>query len=200
MINGKVYPWGPFLWESEVDQDFCNELLERAKKTNIKHNASLVGHIDEEYKYLEEDTLWCAKKLEPYVECYLKQGDAWYKNLIGECVKNKNMVNLNLLAVWINYMKKGEFNPLHYHDGHITFVIYLQVPESLKKESYLGSGAKPGSIIFNYGEPIHNFIIDHAFTPEERKIFIFPSQLRHTVYPFRSDETRISVSGNFILS
>ena len=39
-----------------------------------------------------------------------------------------------LSSLWINFMKKGEYNPPHNHDGAFSFVLYLQVPEELNHE------------------------------------------------------------------
>ena len=57
-------------------------------------------------------------------------------------------------ALWINYQKKNEFNPPHDHDGKLSFVIYLKIPEELKKENaeYKGKSCGPGGIQFLYGD------------------------------------------------
>ena len=36
-----------------------------------------------------------------------------------------------------------------------------------------------------------------SFMPQENDCFVFPSWLKHWVAPYKSDCTRISVSGNF---
>lgn len=40
-------------------------------------------------------------------------------------------------ALWVNYQKQHEFNPPHDHDGKLSFVAYLQIPEELKKNTKL---------------------------------------------------------------
>ena len=59
-----------------------------------------------------------------------------------------------LTALWINYQKANEFNPPHDHDGKLSFVIYLKIPEELKKENekYVGKSCGPGGIQFLYGD------------------------------------------------
>ena len=197
MNNETFYYWGPYLWKTQVDKDFCDELLKRSKNTNVKHNEHLAGHIDEEYRYLEEDKQWCLSKLAPYLDRYLKSGAYWYRKYLH---LEKDSTKIRLINLWINFMKKGEYNPEHTHDEDISFVLYLKIPEILKEENKFVSSSsclKPGAIEFCYGETLDNFITSHVFLPEETDLFIFPSRLRHMVAPFRSDCVRISVSGNF---
>jgi uncharacterized protein (TIGR02466 family) len=198
--KGTFYNWGPFLWRTKLDKDFCDELLKRSEKPSVKanpHNAYLAGHLEEEYGYLEEDVTWCAEKISPYVEHYLNAGHDWYKRSIGE-----GAAKLDLVELWVNYMKKGDSNPVHIHyKTTISFVIYLKVPEAIKQEkNFSGNYAPPGSIIFFYGEELDNFISSYAVFPEEGDMFMFPSQLRHLVVPFRSDVVRISVAGNLLFA
>ena len=101
-------------------------------------------------------------------------------------------------AMWINYQRENEFNPPHDHDGKLSFVIYLKIPEELKKEnaSYNGKSCGPGGIQFLYGEGPREAVTYMSYFPEELDMFIFPAWLKHWVSPFRSKCTRISVSGN----
>ncbi len=101
-------------------------------------------------------------------------------------------------ALWINNQKQFDFNPPHDHDGALSFVIYLQIPDELKKENdaYVGKSGGPGGIQFLYGEGTRDAITYQAQFPEEGDMYIFPAWLKHYVSPFKSDCTRISVSGN----
>ena len=103
-----------------------------------------------------------------------------------------------LSALWINYQKANEFNPPHDHDGKLSFVIYCEIPEKLKKENekYKGRSCGPGGIQFLYGEGTRDAITYMSHFPEEGEMFMFPAWLKHWVSPFQSDCTRISVSGN----
>ena len=85
-----------------------------------------------------------------------------------------------------------------YHDGKLSFVAYLQIPDELKKEheSYIGKSCGPGGIQFVYGDGPRDCVTYQSFFPEEGDIFIFPAWLKHWVAPFKSKVTRISVSGN----
>jgi hypothetical protein len=82
----------------------------------------------------------------------------------------------------------------------LSFVIYLKVPEELKKENeeYDGLSAGPGGITFLYGQAENYTIANHSFFPEVGDMYIFPAYLKHWVYPYKSDCVRVSVSGNVI--
>ena len=82
----------------------------------------------------------------------------------------------------------------------MAFVIYLKVPEELKKENeeYKGLSAGPGGITFLYGQAEDYTIANHSFFPSEGDMYIFPAYLKHWVYPYKSDCVRVSISGNVI--
>ena len=54
----------------------------------------------------------------------------------------------------------------------------------------------PRDIQFLYGNGPRDCITYMSFMPEENDMFIFPAWLKHYVAPYKSDVTRISVSGN----
>ena len=101
-------------------------------------------------------------------------------------------------ALWANFQEPGDFNPPHDHGGTLSWVIYLDVPEELKAENakYKGRSAGPGGITFIYGDGPRESVTHHSFFPKSGDMYIFPAWLKHWVYPFKSDCTRISVSGN----
>tara|TARA_B100000085_G_C18181637_1_gene365821 strand:- start:76 stop:543 length:468 start_codon:yes stop_codon:yes gene_type:complete len=127
---------------------------------------------------------------------YLGVYDQMFQQFIGKPYEKKPEYILS--ALWINYQKANEFNPPHDHDGKLSFVTYLQIPKELKKENqeYKGKSCGPGGIQFIYGNGPRDCITYMSFFPEEGDMFIFPAWLKHWVAPFKSDCTRISVSGN----
>mgnify|MGYP003321597243 CR=1 FL=1 len=61
-------------------------------------------------------------------------------------------VKYELVDMWINYMKPGDFNPSHTHAEDLSFVIFLDVPKELDKDilEFVGTSRAPGSFCFNY--------------------------------------------------
>ena len=54
----------------------------------------------------------------------------------------------------------------------------------------------PGGITFIYGDGPRDSVTHHSFVPKSGDMYIFPAWLKHWVFPFKSECTRISVSGN----
>ena len=192
-IKYQVLQWGPCIVHLKISEEFQQKLLkgaEEARKENKDFRDNLAGIIKEEYAYenradyVEE----IAQFLTVYDEAYQKFKNEKYK------VKPEYLLN----ALWVNFMKKNEYNPPHDHSDFLSFVIFLKVPEEIKKEqeNFIGNSAGPGSLSFLYGDGNRQSITYQSVKPEDRDIFIFPAWIKHYVAPFYSDVTRISVSGN----
>ena len=105
-----------------------------------------------------------------------------------------------MINLWINYQEKGEYNPPHRHSGSLSFAIWLQIPEEIKNEPLLPGNQTPGSFVIRYGEHNNFQHTAYHFLPESRRYIIFPSYCEHYVHQFKSDVTRISVSGNLVVN
>jgi hypothetical protein len=100
---------------------------------------------------------------------------------------------------WFNIQKRGEFIPIHTHDGILSYSAWFKIPYDVEEETKDGMYAS--CFQFNYstitGNSFSEIIkIDKSF---EGKIMMFPASLSHCVYPFYTvDDTRISMSGNIL--
>jgi uncharacterized protein (TIGR02466 family) len=189
----KFYYWGPLLYHTEITEEHINKIKSLCNNNkNIKNDVrkELAGHIKEEYSIDKHDF---SKIISSYLNEYQNAFNHWYG------VKLKS---LEVTSTWVNFMKAGEFNPPHIHtECDLSCVIYLDIPEELKKENeqYLGTLNKggPGSISFLYGEDNDHIISMVNSFPKKGDFFIFPRTLKHFVFPFKSNVERISVSSNF---
>ena len=194
--ESKVFYWGPFLMQQKIKEEHRIELLKRGNKTHIDYRHNLAGLLDKENAFNDEDTHWFANTFNPYFQNYLNGLKDYNK---GSLDRIKKIKNLHLNKLWINFMQKNEFNPPHIHSNDFSFVVYLQIPKGMYDTPWKGTSTGPGSIFFIYGNPsADNFtnITGYDFQPEEGDMFIFPADLQHYVNPFKSDGTRVSVSGN----
>jgi len=192
------YNWGPCLIRIKISEGFQQRLLKEAwasrKEASLTMNKKLAGIIKEEYSFRNHGMF--IPEFRDIFDLYHHA----YKNYKRTPATEKDVPPKYLLrSLWVNFQGPNEFNPPHDHSDALSFVIYLQIPDELKKEnkSYIGKSAGPGGIQFLYGAGSdRKYISYQSHFPEERDMFIFPASLAHYVAPFRSDCTRISVSGN----
>jgi hypothetical protein len=192
-IKYQVLQWGPCIVHLKISEEFQQKLLkgaESARKAGKDFRSNLAGIIKEEYAY--EDRKDYVSEVGQFLSVY----DEAYQKWKSERYKTKPEYMLN--SMWVNYMKKGEYNPPHDHSDWLSFVIFLKVPKEIIKEQedFVGNSAGPGSLSFLYGEGNRQSITYQSVKPRDRDIFIFPAWIKHYVAPFYSDVTRISVSGN----
>ena len=194
-INYFYYHWGPFLLRMTVTPKECKSVLEAGqlsrKKRSNKHNKQLAGHIKEEYIIERPQSInqWLAR----YVEAYCTAYNKWRG---GGTLQPK----YKLTSLWINYMKAGEFNPPHEHGGDLSFVLYPHVPRTLITEckAFDGTQRGPGGVSWLYGKG-NRLCIDVAHhRPQTGDLFMFPADLQHWVFPFKSKVERPSLSGNIL--
>ena len=188
MIKYQFFHWGPLLCRFDVSRASIDTLLKHATKKE-PCVPDLAGIIKEEFKYSEDVYI---KEMDPYLKAYAGLLATYYKTKDNKKIKISS-------HPWINYMVAGEFNPPHLHPrGFFSCVLFLQVPEALKKENedYKGKSVGPGGITFQYGERGSFNIMSHEFFPKVGDFFMFPGELTHWVFPFQSKGVRISISAN----
>ena len=195
-ISYKFPYWGPLVLDVEMDSEVISLLLEKGEESrekNLDHRERLASVINEAYYF--ENFEWFLPMFNPYVGAYIKAVSD-YKINCFKSIPNK----WNFDALWINYQKSFEYNPPHNHDGDMSFVIYLQVPEELLKENKKTKGVNnnpgPGMMNFDLGIDKPLSIARMSLMPKVGQAFIFPAWLPHHVYAFKSEVERISVSGN----
>tara|TARA_R110000803_G_scaffold210802_1_gene283817 strand:- start:190 stop:792 length:603 start_codon:yes stop_codon:yes gene_type:complete len=194
----KFYYWGPFLYHTKIKNDECSLLLAHSKKIkntyklkqDKKYKNKLTGIIKEEYSL---DNSVFHNAIKPYILNYLEKAKHFYnKDISHEVITD---------GVWVNFMRAGDFNPPHNHDGDLSCVLFIDVPKKLKEEydNHTSPATGPGSLNFQYGERKNLLTTDLNFFPEAGDFFIFPSHLIHWVFPFKSNGERISIAANFLL-
>lgn len=190
-ISYRYSHWGPCLYSTQITQERVQQLLglchEAQKDTSAKLAPNLASH--QELK-LPPDKVF--NILKPYFISYSSVYSEYH---------SRNLPFLNLTAAWVNFMKAGDFNPPHNHGGEISFVVFPDVPDELIEENkaFKGNSVGPGAIDFRYvtvSPATNQFTNSHGFMPRTGSFYIFPARLEHWVFPFKSDVTRISISGN----
>ena len=191
-----IRPFGPSIVKLKMPENLVNKLntyvdkiiTDKKKSLELDHGAQLAGMVTQEFtlekNFMEEAgwgkflTLACGKWIE--LACSTK------------------ISKFQILSSWIVRQFKNEYNPTHYHGGHISGVGYLKVPNNLgstkqgKKKDNIN-----GCLQLIHGSKM--FMSESMYTvkPAVGDFYLFPNYLMHTVFPFTdTDEERRSVSFN----
>ena len=177
------------------------EMLDSNFQSANSYKENLAGAIEQEYR-IYESTHLLEKFIQEVVPIYWKS--------VGnhERVNDHHIIRINegQRDIWVNFSKKGEYNPLHTHMGLLSFVLWHKMPFTIEDEKNLpmvtGGTVNAGACFqFSFLEMDSKGAIgEHYIEADKRyenKMIIFPSNLAHIVYPFfTSDDYRISLSGN----
>ena len=209
-----IYPFGPPIFQTEVDSNFTKELIEEGRKLTKKeddYNFNLAGNLKygRSYHYKEDFLL----KVEPYLKTYVER---FFNGFYSQWGKDSKMVErltqvqhdrrqlrqgtVRLDTLWINFSQKHDFNPPHTHTGILSFVIFCQLPEKIFEVQADSNTQRAGMVHFLYGEQISPLMgAEYPVKPYENLLLMFPAMLKHHVPAYWVDAERVSVSGNFML-
>ena len=206
-------PFSPMIMESTVPDKFVEIVNDTADKVLGSETASvewdwshkLVGKVhkevqipvrNKEHRELLFTTMRGA--CVDYLKESIKNNTAYgWKKIAGDAVPT--MDNIHMAHSWVVSQYAGEYNPWHHHSGDFSAVIYLKLPPKMNeeiKEDWKDHYPANGLIEFMFGEN-QGFRSDNLkFKPKVGKLLMFPSWLKHFVYPFKSEGERRSMSFN----
>ena len=192
-------PFGPSVAKVTIPENIINELnkytdqviKDSDKSKDLNYGNKLVGNVQQEFKMEKEFMIKSG-----WGEFLAKGVKSWIQE------SNKGTITkFNIINSWIVRQYKNEYNPTHFHGGHVSGVGYLKVPDDLgesvqadKENNY------NGKLELIHGSKM--FLCDPQFLvkPKVGDFYFFPHYLMHTVYPFsNSNEERRSVSFNATL-
>ena len=206
-------PFSPTILETKVTprfvkiiNDVADDVLsseEKSKKWDWSHR--LVGKVNKEILIPvtdEGDRAFLFKTMKQGCLDYLnhmikiKRNNPWTRMDIGG---NPSIDNIHLTHSWVVSQYAGDFNPFHHHNGDFSAGVYLKVPEGMNdewEEDFQDHYPAKGLIEFGFGES-QSFRCDNIkFKPEVGKFLVFPSWLKHLVYPFSVEGERRMMSFN----
>ena len=185
-------PFGVMVVKFELPDvliDNINKAYDSHKENMPAHNDELAGKIEEEKlvnDILTEEMkgifLGCFKK---YLE--IAQKPFW------RCAPEN---------AWINEMKSGEYNPMHYHTSRTTdlglsSVLMLKRPDWYGVEVSKQEKPANGWLEFVGGDQSPLAMSQLRVDAQVGAFYVFPYSLMHGVYPFNStDESRRTMSYN----
>ena len=210
MMTPKFHePYSPAIMETEVPKrfvdivnDIADEVLSDEKKSqqwDFSHR--LVGKVNKEIQIPvsdKENREFLFQTMKQGCLDYLKysldkQRAHVYTHIVGR--NEPTIENIHLTQSWVVSQYAGDFNPIHHHTADFSAAIYLKVPDDMIDDMDDHAPAK-GMIEFAFGDT-QNFRNDSVkFKPEVGKFLVFPSWLKHFVYPFTCKGERRMMSFN----
>ena len=103
---------------------------------------------------------------------------------------------LQLVDVWLNVQRAGDYNPTHTHGGTFSGVVFLEVPPQITAERF------DGQLCFYGPEDWHIQSVRsgmaHYVGPVPGDFYVFPAWQPHSVAPFRGEGDRLSLAFNVV--
>ena len=186
-----IKPFGPTIGKTKISKRFFEKLnKEFESKSNsrkIDYSSKLASQIKNEIKISNN---FIKKSLEKEIKANIR------KFLFNE--KIKEIKDIKILNLWVVSQFKGEYNPIHYHEGDLSGVGYLKLPKGMTNNKLVKNKKLKtnGTIDFINGQ--RGFLSKSIYNvlPKVKDLLIFPNYLMHTAYPFNIEGERRSFSFN----
>ncbi|MDA8593623.1 2OG-Fe(II) oxygenase family protein [Candidatus Pelagibacter bacterium] len=186
-----IKPFGPSIGKTKISKKFSdklnNEFDSKSNSKKIDYSSKLASQIQNELKISNN---FIKKNLEKEL-----------KNSINKFLSNEKIQNIKeikILNFWIVRQFKGEYNPIHYHEGDLSGVGYLKLPKGMTNNKMVKNKKLKtnGTIDFINGQKGFLSKSIYNVVPKIRDLLIFPNYLMHTAYPFNIEGERRSFSFN----
>jgi len=190
-----LQPFGPSIAKVSIPEEmiklmnnYIDEIVKDQKKSEkLDGGYKLAGNVTQEFR-LEGDFM---KKIK-WFDFLAISVQNWLLKKTGKKIKK-----FDLIASWIVRQLKNEYNPVHFHGGHVSGVGYLKVPTNMGETVQKDKQNRNGNLVLIHGSS--QFLSKSILTikPKVGDFYFFPNYVMHTVYPFAdTDEERRSVSFN----
>ena len=186
-----IKPFGPSIGITRISKSFFNKLNKefdtKSGSKKIDYSSKLASQIKKELKISNS---FVKKNLEKELKDNIK------RFLINE--KIKNFKEIKILNLWVVRQFKGEYNPIHYHEGDLSGVGYLKLPKGMINNKLVKNKKikTNGTIDFINGQKGFLSKSIYNVVPKLKELIIFPNYLLHTAYPFNIEGERRSFSFN----
>ena len=153
-------------------------ILDKKKSKELDIGERLVGDVTQEFE----------------LEQKIMQESGWGQ-FLSNCVskwieletKNK-ITKFQILKSWVVRQYENEYNPTHWHSGHISGAGFLKVPSNLgkNKQDKKQISYKGGALQLMHGSRMFLSHSTYNIVPKVGDFYFFPNYLMHHVYPFKN--------------
>ena len=192
-----IKQFGPSILKVKIPEEILNQINNYVDSiiknselsSRLNYGNKLVGDVTQEIK-LEHNIMQTSGWGNFLSLCVAK----WIASELGE-----KITKFNILESWVVRQFKNEYNPIHWHNGHISGAGFLKVPKVLGKhvQEKENQKYKGGNLQLVHGTKMFLNNSTYTIEPKVGDFYFFPNYMMHLVYPFKnSNEERRSISFN----
>ena len=195
-----IKKFGPSIFHVRIPEDILKRLNNYVDETikdeqkikGLDVGKNLVGDVTQEFMLEHE---------------FIKKS-GWYAFLsfcVNQWIKletNKEIKKFEIKNSWVVRQFQNEYNPTHWHGGHISGAGFLKVPSNMGKHSQKDKNLayRGGNLQLIHGSRMFLCHSTIDLVPSVGDFYFFPNYLMHTVFPFKdTNEERRSISFNAVI-
>ena len=190
-----IRPFGPAIGSTDIPKtlidkvnNFIDEVVkDKNKSKQLDAGKTLAGQVTQEI-FLPKEVI-----------------DGEIMSFLGNITKvfvegltEKKVTKFHLISCWVVRQFQNEYNPTHWHSGHISGAGYLKLPDVFGSQIQSEKTTKNVNGNINFVHGTRQFLSTPFISkkPQLGKMFIFPNYLMHSVNPFYGKGERRSISFN----
>ena len=202
-MHSNIIPLGQYVMHTQVHVEIfnnINSIYETKFKDLRPANKQLVGKIKNEHSLYYSGVNSDKQTSHNFLSQYVLD---WFLSVYAEYLNIKRIIpmEMKISSIWVNEMTDNEYNPVHIHQGSIftglSSVMILKLPSHYGEEYSAGDQPCNGKL-----QIIGNSNGQFASTDYQPELkigdfYIFPYDMRHTVFPFNStNQVRRTLAAN----
>ena len=193
-----ISPFGPSIAKVKIPDKIIKSLNDHVDKIRNNEKLSekfdagktLIGNVKQEI-FLSTEII----EESGWLSFLANSTRAWIKFCLG-----KNITKFNINSSWVVSQFSNEYNPVHWHNGHISGAGFLKLPPTFGKTFQKEKKNLNGRLVLIHGSKSFMSDSKYEIIPEVGDFYIFPHYLMHAVYPFKdTNEERRSISFNAVI-
>ena len=192
-------PFGPSIVKAKMPTEVMDSLnkyidttiKDEEKSKELDYGHKLAGNVNQEFRISQEHA-----KTSGWLNFLGNIAQGYVKQSIGQ-----KITKFNIIETWVVRQFSNEYNPTHWHSGHLSGVGYLKVPSSYGETKQKSKTVNlNGNLQLIHGS--QQFLSKSLWNikPELGDFYMFPNYLMHSVFPFTgTDQERRSISFNAVV-
>lgn len=202
-MQSNIIPLGQYVMHTQVPVEIfnnINSIYETRFKDLRPANKQLVGKIKNEHSLYYSGVNSDKQTSHNFLSQYVLD---WFLSVYTEYLNIKRIIpmEMKISSIWVNEMRDNEYNPVHIHQGSIftglSSVMILKLPSHYGEEYSAGNQPCNGKLQIIGNSNGQFASTDYQPELKAGDFYIFPYDMRHTVFPFNStNQVRRTLAAN----